>query len=236
MPFLLDTISRLIDGVPLTIELAAISTITGALAGLLIALARLSGVRVLAFPAWLYVQIIRSLPLLVIMFLVYYGLSQLQAIRTGPLWPVLRQPYWCAIIALAINTSGYAAEIIRGGLLSVGHDEIEAGRACGMSGFLLFRRIVAPLAIRQALPAYSNEAVAMVKATSLASLVTLMEVTGIAASIAAETYRPIQVFVAAGIIYLAINYLLTRCFKALERHLTPYLRSPTRVMRRRQAA
>jgi octopine/nopaline transport system permease protein len=235
--FLLGTIERLLSGVPLTIELAAVSTVAGGIVGLFIALIRLSGVRVLAFAAWLYVQIMRSVPLLVILFLVYYGLGQFRAVRNGPLWPILREPYWCALIALAFNTSGYAAEIIRGGLLSVGRNEIEAGRACGMSGLLLFRRIVLPLAIRQALPAYSNEAVAMVKATSLASLVTLMEVTGIAASIVSETYRPIEVFVAAGTIYLAINFLLTRVFKLLEYRLTRHLRaSPVAIMQQRGVA
>jgi octopine/nopaline transport system permease protein len=222
--FIAETMLSLLGGVPLTLQLALLAIIGGALLGFVIASMRLSRRPALNAPGWLYIQVIRSTPLLVLMFLIYYGLSQFTAIRTSFLWSVLREPYWCAVLALVINSSGYAAEVIRGGLLSVGRNEIEAARACGMSGMLLLRRIVIPLAVRQALPAYSNEIVAMVKATSLASLVTLMDVTGIATSIASSTYRPIAVFVAAGAIYLTINVVLARAVKALEYRLTPHLR------------
>jgi octopine/nopaline transport system permease protein len=226
VPFILDALARLIAGVPLTLELAGMSVAAGACIGLGLALMRLSGRWPLVAFAWLYVQLMRSTPLLVLLFLTYYGLSQFVAIRNGPLWPILREPYWCALIALSLNSAAYAAEIIRGGLLSVGRNEREAALACGMSRMLVMRRIVLPLAIRQALPAYGNEAIAMVKATSLASLVTLMEITGIAASIASESYRPISAFVAAGALYLAITFLLTRAVKAVEYRLTPHLRPP----------
>ncbi|MGE7468576.1 ABC transporter permease [Bosea sp. NPDC003192] len=222
--FIFETFLSLLGGVPLTVQLAALAILGGLLIGLLVAGMRLSGRRVLIWPAWLYVQIVRSIPLLVLMFLIYYGLTQFSSIRASFLWPILREPYWCAVIALVINSSGYAAEVIRGGLQSVGRNEIEAARACGMSGFLLLRRIVLPLAVRQALPAYSNEMIAMVKATSLASLVTLMDVTGIAASIASSSYRPIGVFVAAGAIYLALTAALTQSVRLLEYRLTPHLR------------
>ncbi|CAN7691439.1 ABC transporter permease [Mesorhizobium sp. LjRoot246] len=222
--FIAETILSLLQGVPLTLALSALAIIGGALVGFVIASMRLSRSRLLQAPAWVYVQVIRSIPPLVLIFLIYYGLGQFAAVRSSFLWPVLREPFWCATIALVFNSSGYAAEIIRGGLLSVGRNEIEAARACGMSGTLLLRRIVVPLAIRQALPAYSNEMVAMVKATSLASLVTLMDVTGIAASVASSTYRPIAVFVAAGVIYLAINMALAHAVKVLEYRLTPHLR------------
>ncbi|MBN9306934.1 MAG: ABC transporter permease [Devosia sp. 67-54] len=224
LEFIGQTLVTLLAGIPITLELAALAIAGGALLGFAIALMRLSQHPFLYVSAWLYVQIIRSTPLLVLLFLIYYGLGQFSALRSSFLWPVLKQAYWCAVIALVINGSAFAAEIFRGGLLSVGRKEVEAARACGMSGILLYRRIVFPLAIRQALPAYSNEMVAMVKATSLASLVTLMDVTGIAASIASSTYQPIPVFVAAGAIYLLINTLLTRAVRALEYRLTPHLR------------
>lgn len=225
LPFLYDTLLRLAAGVPLTLQLSALCIALGALLGLGIALLRLSGSKPLVAFAWIYVQFIRSVPLLVLMFLVYYGLSQFHAVRSSVLWPFLRDPFWCALLSLSINTSAYASEIIRGGLLSVSHGEIEAGRACGMSRLTLFRRVVMPVAVRQALPAYSNEMIAMVKATSLASLVTLMEITGIAASIASETFRPIEVFSVAGAIYLLINYVLTGAVTWLEHWLTPHLRA-----------
>ncbi|MFI5014139.1 MAG: ABC transporter permease [Hyphomicrobiales bacterium] len=224
LPFLFATVLRLASGIPLTLQLAAGSVSLGALFGLGIALMRLSGAATVVSLAWAYVQLIRSVPLLVLIFLIYYGLGQFGAVRESTLWPVLREPYWCALLALTLNSAAYASEIIRGGLLSVSRAEIEAARACGMSRFLLLRRIVLPLAVRQALPAYGNEIIAMVKATSLASLVTLMEVTGIATAIASETYRPIEVFVAAGSIYLAINFILTRGVMLIEHRLTPHLR------------
>ncbi len=187
---------------------------------------RLSGVAVLDWIARLYVFVFRGTPLLVQIFIIYYGLSQFPVIRYSFLWPILREPYWCAIIALTLNNAAYASEIIRGGLLSVPSGQIEAAKACGMSRFTCFRRIVMPLAIRQALPGYGNEMISMVKATSLASIITLMEVTGIAAKLIAETYRAIEVFVIAGAIYLAINFVLTRALMFAEYKLTPYLRQP----------
>ena len=226
MHFFWGTLLQLAAGVPLALRLAASSIALGALLGLGIASLRLSSRVGLRLLAWIYVQVVRSVPLLVLLFLVYYGLSQFPAVRRSLLWPVLRDPYWCALIALTINTSAYAAEIFRGGLLSVPRGEIEAGRVCGMSGALLFRRVIMPIAIRQALPAYSNEMVAMLKATSLASLVTLMEITGIAASIASDTYRPIGVFVAAGLLYLTMTFCLTRATLLVEHLLTPHLRPP----------
>jgi len=223
--FLFETLVNLLPGLPLTLELAAGAVVLGAMLGLPIALMRISGMRLLASVAWLYVQIIRSVPLLVMLFLIYYGLGQFEAIRMSFLWAFFREPHWCALLALTINTSAYASEIIRGGLQSVPRGELEAARACGMSRFLMFHRIVLPVAIRQALPAYGNEVIAMVKGTSLASLVTLMDVTGIAASIASETYRPVEVFVVAGSIYFGINFILTRIVTMAEYRLTPHLRS-----------
>ncbi len=169
-------------------------------------------------------------------FLIYYGLGQFPAIRHSVLWPVLRQPYWCAIIALARNTAAYGSEIIRGGLQSVPEGQIEAARACGMSRFLIFRRIILPLAVRQALPAYGNEIILMVKATALASVITMMEVTGLAAKLISETYRAVEVFIVGGSIYLIINYVITRIIHLLECWLTPHLTSvPPAVIEREDA-
>ncbi len=222
--FIFDCLKRMVSGLPLTLELASLSLIFGAILGLLIAFMRLSGNRIVSTLGWIYVQIIRSTPLLVLLFLIYYGSGQYEAVRNSILWPYLREPFYCALLSLIINSSGYAAEIIRGGLRAVPANEIEAARACGMSGILLYRRIILPIAIRQALPAFSNEIIAMVKATSIVSLVTLMEVTGIASEIASETYRPIPVFIAAGAIYLGINFILTRFIQAFEYRLSAHKR------------
>ncbi|EJJ24735.1 ABC transporter permease [Rhizobium sp. CF142] len=224
--FLGETFVSLVSAIPLTLQLAATSIALGAILALAIALCRLSGIMVLEWFARAYVFVFRGTPLLVQIFLIYYGLGQFPEVRHSIFWPFLREPYWCAVLALTMNTAAYASEIIRGGLQSVSFGQIEAARACGMPRLTQFRRIVLPLAIRQALPAYSNEMIAMVKATSLASIITLMEVTGVAAKIISETYRAIEVFIVAGAIYLAINFLLTRLVHLVEYWLSPHLRQP----------
>ncbi|MBW6422383.1 ABC transporter permease [Rhizobium sp. XQZ8] len=224
--FLWETFLSLITALPLTLQLAASAIVLGAFLALGLALCRLSGILPLDWFARAYIFAFRGTPLLVQIFLIYYGLSQFRGLRQTILWSVLREPYWCAVIALMLNTAAYSSEIIRGGLLSVPFGQVEAARACGMSRFMTFRRITLPLAIRQALPGYSNEMISMVKATSLASIITIMEVTGVAARIISETYRAIEVFIVAGAIYLAINFILTQLVAFAEYRLSPHLRQP----------
>jgi len=169
--------------------------------------------------------VFRGTPLLVQIFLIYYGLGQFPAIRDSIAWPFLRQPYWCALLALTLNTAAYSSEIIRGGILSVPFGQIEAARACGMSRWLIFRRITVPQGLRVALPAYGNEIILMTRSTALASVITLMEVTGIASKIIAETFRTVEVFVCAGAIYLVINFAISRLIALLERRLAPQVRA-----------
>ncbi len=219
IPFLVDTMGRLLAGVPVTLVLAISSVAMGALlAAALALLTRAGGVA-----GWIargYIFVFRGSPLLVQIFLIYYGLGQFPAVRQSVLWPFLRQPWWCALLALSLNTAAYGAEVIRGGLLAVPRGQIEAGRVCGMSTFQLYSRIILPLALRQALPAYGNEVIIMVKSTSLASVITLMEVTGIAKGIISETFRTLPVFGCAAVIYLAINFSIAGGVQVLERRLT----------------
>ncbi len=230
LQFLTDTLLQLLPGIPLTLELAISSVLLGFFLALALALMRRSGLRLLDWIARSYVFVFRGSPLLVQMFLIYYGLGQFAAVRESFIWPLLREPYWCALLSLTLCTGAYASEIIRGGLLSVPHGQIEAAWSCGMTRQQVFRRIVWPVALRQALPAYGNEMISMVKSTSLASIITLMEVTGIAAGIIAETYRALEVFLVAGAIYLAINILLTRLLQWTEYRLTPHLRVQKRAV------
>jgi octopine/nopaline transport system permease protein len=224
LAFLGDTMWQLLTGVPLTLELTAISVSVGGAFAVLLAVLRASFVP-FAWFVRLYVFALRGTPLLLQIFLIYYGLGQFAAVRASVFWPFLREPYWCAILALSLNTAAYGSEIIRGGLQSVPVGSVEAARISGMSGLLLYRRIILPLALRQALPAYGNELIAMVKSTSLASIVTLMEISGIAYAIISETYRALEVFLCAGVIYLAINFVLTRAVAGLEAWLSPHLRA-----------
>jgi octopine/nopaline transport system permease protein len=223
--FLVQTMKLLISGVPLTLKLAFYSIAAGAVFAALLALMRLSGNRVVDYAAGSYVFVFRGTPLLVQIFLIYYGLGQFPEIRQSVLWPFLREPYWCALLALTLNTAAYGSEIIRGGILSVPFGQVEAARACGMSRSLIFRRIVVPQGLIVALPAYGNEIILMTRATALASVITLMEVTGIASKIIAETFRPVEVFVCAGAIYLLLNFAISRAIALLERRLSPQLRS-----------
>ncbi|PKM26879.1 MAG: ABC transporter permease, partial [Gammaproteobacteria bacterium HGW-Gammaproteobacteria-12] len=166
-----------------------------------------------------YIFFFRGTPLLVQLFLVYYGLAQFDAVRQGPLWPYLRSPYWCAIITMTLHTAAYIAEILRGAIQAVPPGEVEAARALGMSRAKTMFYIVLPRAARIGLPAYSNEVILMLKASALASTVTLLELTGMARTIIARTYLPVEIFFAAGLFYLAIAFVLVRAFRLLERWL-----------------
>jgi len=222
--FLADTMLKLLGALPTTLTLFFSSLALGLALSLGIVAMRVSRWPFLSYPARFYIMLFRGTPLLIQMFLIYYGLGQFPAIRESFLWVVLRSPYGCAVVSLALCTAGYTAEIIRGGLLSVPHGQIEAGLAVGMSRWALLRRIIAPVTLRQALPAYSTEAVLLVKSTALASLVTVWDVTGVAQQIIQRTYRTMEVFACAAIIYLVLNFLIVRAIGWLEHRLTPHLR------------
>jgi len=235
--FMAETFLKLLEGLPLTLKLAFSSVALGAVLALALALMRRSNIAVLDWIARGYVFVFRGTPLLVQIFLIYYGLGQFRpTLQALGLWGFLREPYWCALLALTLNTAAYASEIFRGGLQSVPQGQVEAAKAAGMSGFLLFRRIVFPIAVRQALPGYGNEIILMVKATSLASIITMMEVTGIAHKLISQTFRAIEIFVCAGAIYLFLNFLVSRAIVALEWWLSPHLRDAPRPAPRLEAA
>lgn len=220
-----DSFPALLDAVPLTLGLVAAALACGAVVAFITALLRLSGNRVAVAVTSAYVFVFRGTPLLVQIFLIYYGLGQFEGVRDSFLWPILREPMWCAIIALTLNTGAYTSEILRGAILSVPLGQVEAARACGMSRVLLFRRIVMPVAIRQMLPAYGNEVILMVKASSLASTITMLEITGVARKIISQTFAVFEMFLLAGALYLLLNFLASRLIKYAEWRMTPYLRA-----------
>ena len=195
---MIDSIPQILGGARLTVLLVTLSLSMGFVLAIIVALLRRSKIPLLVIPIQAFVFVMRGTPLLVQIFLIYYGIGQFEFVRESIFWSILKSPFWCAIIALTLNTTAYGSEIIRGGLESVSWGEVEAARSTGMSGFLLFRRIIFPIAIRQALPAYGNEVILMVKATSLASTITIMEMTGVANTIMAENYRPMEAFIIAG--------------------------------------
>jgi octopine/nopaline transport system permease protein len=222
-PFLLETTRQLLAGVPLALQLAVLSLVAGMALAVLVHAAAVSGIAPLRWIAASHVDLFRGTPLLVQIFFIYYGLGQIPAVRDSALWPFLREPYWCAVLALALNTSAYTAEIIRGALAAVPAGEVEAARACGMSGLLLRRRIIWPIALRHGLPVYGSEVIMLVKATSLTSIITLTEVTGIAHKLISSTYRVVEIFVAAGAIYLGMTFALTLVVSHAERRMNAHL-------------
>ena len=221
---MIESFPKLLSGLNLTIQLVTISLFLGFCLAVGLALLRLSNNTFLSFFAKTYIFYFRGTPLIVQIFLIYYGLAQFEIIRESFVWSFFKEAYWCGILALTLNTCAYSSEIIRGGIQSVPFGQIESAKSVGMSGFLLYRRIILPIAFRQALPAYGNEMILMVKATSLVSTITLMEVTGIARQIIAKTFSPVEVFIVAGLIYLTINFIITRLVSYCEIKLTPYLR------------
>lgn len=216
--FLLDVLRKLLVGLPLTIGLTVLALAGGAVLALGLAALRASS-RPGAWLANVYVFVFRGSPLLIQIFMIYYGLPQFGFVRHGVLWPLLREPYVCAALAFMLNDAAYTSEILRGGLRAVPRGAIEAGIVGNMGRWTILRRIVLPLAIRQALPAYGIEITSMLKATSLASVVTLMDVTGIARSLVSETYRAIEVFGVAALIYLVLVTATTGAVRGLERRL-----------------
>ncbi|MFC3339814.1 ABC transporter permease [Paracandidimonas soli] len=224
--FLRDTFLRLLEAVPTTLGLVSSALLLGGIWACVLVAMRLSHRAVPHYFARIYIFLFRGTPLLIQLFLLYYGVGQFQAIRDSMLWFVLREPYACAVISFALCTAAYTAEILRGAILSIPQGQIEAGIACGMSRFTLLRRIIAPVALRYALPAYSTEAVMITKATALASLVTVWEVTGVAQQIIQSTYRTLEVFCCAALIYLIINFLIFRALGLAEYLLSGHLRDP----------
>ena len=210
---------RRFDGALLTLELVAIAVVAGLILALPMGIARASRhwyVRALPYG---YIFFFRGTPLLVQLFLIYYGLAQFEAVRHSDLWPYLRSPFWCAVITMTLHTAAYIAEIIRGAIQAIPPGEIEAARALGMSQAKTLVHIILPRAARIGLPAYSNEVILMLKASALASTVTLLELTGMARTIIARTYLPVEIFFAAGVFYLVIAFVLVRAFRLLEKWL-----------------
>ena len=210
---------KLAQGATLTLELVAIAVIAGLLLAIPLGIARSSKRWYVRSLPYAYIFFFRGTPLLVQLFLVYYGLAQFDAVRESALWPYLRDPFWCATVTMTLHTAAYIAEILRGAIQAIPPGEIEAARALGMSRPKAMFYIILPRAARIGLPAYSNEVILMLKASALASTVTLLELTGMARTIIARTYLPVEIFFAAGVFYLLISFLLVQCFKLLERWL-----------------
>ena len=217
MDLMIESLPRLINATKLTIQLTLLSLFFGIFVGAFFALMRTSKNKVLYYISYYYSYIFRGTPLLVQIFIIYFGLGQVEWIRESFLWIFLKEPYSCAILAFTLNTGAYTSEIFRSAFETISKGIIEASKSLGLSKINIFFKIKLPIAIRQSLPAYGNEIILMLKGTSLASTVTLMDLTGVAKYIISTTFKPIEVFIVAGSIYLIITFVIHNIIKFLEK-------------------
>ena len=214
---MINSFPKLLNATVVTLKLLSVSLIVGLFIGLLFAILRLNKNIFINKFAYGYSYVFRGTPLLVQIFIIYFGLGQIESLRSSFLWVILKEPYWCAIIAFALNTGAYTSEILRSAFQTIKPGIIEAGKSLGISNKIIFYKVQIPIAIRQSLPAYGNEIILMLKGTSLASTVTLMDLTGVAKYIISTTFKPIEVFIVAGGIYLFMTFIIHNVIKFLEK-------------------
>ena len=214
---IVSSFPKMIGAAAITVKLLVFSLAIGLLIGLFFAILRLNKNIIINRFAYGYSYLFRGTPLLVQIYIIYFGLGQIEFIRSTFLWVILKEPFWCAIIAFALNTGAYTSEILRSAFQTIKPGVIEAGKSLGISNKIIFYKIQIPIAIRQSLPAYGNEIILMLKGTSLASTVTIMDLTGVAKHIISTTFKPVEVFILAGSIYLFMTFIVHNIIKFLER-------------------
>ncbi|MFP4536682.1 MAG: ABC transporter permease [Dichotomicrobium sp.] len=206
---------RFFDGFFVSIELLVLSTLMGFVIAIAVALARTSGVAILGFIAGAYIYVFRGTPVLVQLWVFYYGLGALGADGLGPLWPLFRDGYTVGLMVLTINTAAYSAEIFRGGIVNVPRGQLEAATAAGMDWWTVMRRIALPQALRIAWPAYSNEVILLMKCSALVSTITVLDLMGQTRTIFARTYS-LEIFLYAIVLYLLLAGTLTVILRLIE--------------------
>ena len=211
-------------GVWNTLVLTALALLIGGLLSIPLALVRANRTPVLNEITWAYVYLFRGTPLLVQLYLIYYGLGQFEFIRESFLWPVLREAWWCTLLAFVLNTAAYTTEILRGAIEATPFGEVEAAKACGMSESQAARRIIIPSALRRALPAYSNEIIFMLHGSVVASTVTIIDILGAGRTLNGKHYLAYEGFIAAAVLYMILVFAISRGFKIWEHKWHAHLR------------
>ncbi|TPL35985.1 ABC transporter permease subunit [Mesorhizobium sp. B2-4-6] len=217
---MLDAVAVLPSGIALTLTLTVLSLTAGFLLSVPLAFVRAFAHPGFSRAALAYTYVVRGTPMLVQLFLIYYGLGQIEAVRASVFWVVLRDPFWCALLAFSLNSAAHTTEILCRGLQSVPRGVIEAAASLGLKRFQTARLVTFPIAFRISLPAYGNEVVGMIKGSSLASTVTLLEVTGMARQMVSTTFAPYEIFIVAGAIYLLLTSIAVKATQFLERRLS----------------
>ncbi|EHI03620.1 amino ABC transporter, permease, 3-TM region, His/Glu/Gln/Arg/opine family domain protein [Vibrio cholerae HC-47A1] len=198
----------------------SLSLVIGLLCAIPLAIARNSKQKWFSLPAWGYIYFLRGTPLLVQLYLIYYGMDQWFPVK-DTLW---EHAWFCALVAFILNTSAYTAEIIRGAINGLPKGEVEAAKAYGMSRFQTYQRIILPSALRRSLPAYSNEVIFMLHGSAVAGIVTIMDLTGAARLVNSRYYAPFEAFLSAGLFYMALTFIILWCFKQAEQRFLAYLK------------
>jgi len=219
-----DNIGIYFEGLKNTLALVSISLVIGLIFAIPLAVLRTSKNIFISGPIRVYVYFFRGTPLLVQMFLIYYGMGQFEPIKASFLWVFFKEAYFCALFAFTINTCAYTTEIIRGAIENTPHGEIEAAKAAGMSKLLRFRRIILPSAFRRALPSYGNEIIFMLHGSSLASVITIIDITGAARIVNSRYYSPYEAFLTAAAFYMSITFIIVWLVKKLEFRWFAHLR------------
>ena len=215
--FMFEHLPKLLIATKLTIQLTLLSLFFGIFVGVFFAILRTSKNKILYYISYYYSYILRGTPLLVQIFIIYFGLAQIEWVRESFLWVFLKEPYSCAILAFTLNTGAYSSEIFRSAFETINKGIVEAAEGLGLNKIYIFFKIKLPIAIKQSLPAYGNEMILMLKGTSLASTVTLLDLTGVAKHIISTTFRPVEVFIVAGSIYLLMTFVIHNFIKFLEK-------------------
>jgi arginine/ornithine transport system permease protein len=221
---ILQSLPLYLHGLVTTVWLVGLSLLIGLVLSVPLAILRTSRNPLLNAPVWAYTYFFRGTPLLVQLFMIYYGAGQFEAVRESVFWPLLREAWFCALLAFTLNTAAYTTEIIRGAMLATPEGEIEAARACGMTPWLMYRRIVLPSAFRRALPAYGNEVIFMLHGSAVASVITIIDLTGAARVVNSRYYTPYEAFLTAAVFYLALTFMIVWAFRQLEHRLHAHLR------------
>ncbi len=224
---IINNLPLYLNGLLVTIQLVLIALVSGFGLAVPLALMAVSKNSFLRYPAKSYIYFFRGTPLLVQMFLLYYGMGQFEAIRESVLWILFKEAYWSAIIAFALNTAGYTAEILRGAIEQTPFGEIEAANASGMSKSTLYRRIILPGSFRRALPAYGNEVIFMLHGSALAGVITIVDLFGAAKIVNSRYFVPFESFITAGFFYLCCTFCIIWFFKWVEKHWYVHLRPRT---------
>ena len=220
--FTLATLAEYWTGLVATVQLVILSLIAGLILSFPMALMRSSGKAWLSMPVWFFTYIFRGTPLIVQLYIIYYGSSF--TLQDTFLWPIFREAFYPALLAFTLNTAAYTAEILRGAIEATPRSEIEAAKAYGMNWWKRIRRIILPSAIRRALPAYSNEVMFMLHASAIASTVTILDLTGAAFNIYSRYYAPFEAFIFVACIYLCLTFCIIFIFRQLENRMMAHLK------------